>query len=83
MTTNTTKTITALLAAITLATSLTAFGGQAQAQPSWGWGVGAGIVAGTLIGAAAVNNAYYGYRDCHWVQRVDYWGNVRTFKVCD
>jgi hypothetical protein len=26
---------------------------------------------------------YYGYRECRWVQRVDAWGNLRTFKVCD
>ena len=78
------KTIAAALAALTLATTLTAFGGEAQARPRFGAGLGIGLAAGALIGAAAANSApYYGYRDCHWVQRVDYWGNVRTYKVCD
>ena len=76
------KIAAATLAALTLAT---AFGGQAQAHPRWGWGVGAGFAAGAIIGAAAASNSsyYYGYRDCHWVQRVDDWGNVRTYKVCN
>ena len=78
------KTIAAALAALTLATTFTAFGGQAQAHPRFGAGLGIGFAAGALIGAAAATNSYsYGYRDCHWVQRVDYWGNVRTYKVCD
>ena len=48
------KTLAAALAALTLAATLTAFGGQAQARPHFGhhgWGIGAGFVAGTLIGA--------------------------------
>ena len=56
------KTIAAALAALTLATTFTAIGGQAQAGPHFGhhgWGIGAGFVAGTLIGAAAASNAYY------------------------
>jgi len=78
------KTIATALAALTLATTFTAFGGEAQAHPRWGWGVGAGFAAGAIIGAAAASNSYtYGYRDCRWVQRVDYWGNVHTYKVCD
>jgi len=47
--------------------------------------VGAGIVAGTLIGAAAASNAYYddtAYA-CRYVGRYDRWGNLRTVKVCD
>ncbi len=82
------KTIAAAVAALTIATSLTAFNGQAQAH-HWGhhggWGIGAGFVAGTLIGAAAASNAYYdGYTECHYVKRFDAWGNyVRTVKVCD
>lgn len=81
------RTITAALAALTIAASLTAFGGQAQAHHfgHHGWGIGAGIVAGTLIGAAAASNVYYdGYADCHYVKRFDKWGNyIRTIKVCD
>ena len=82
------KTIAAAIAAITLATSRTAFSGQAQAH-HWGhhggWGIGAGIVAGTLIGSAVAANAYNdGYAECHYVKRFDRWGNyMRTVKVCD
>ncbi len=78
------KTIAIALTTLTLATTFTAFGSQAQAHGRLGWGIGAGIAAGAIIGAAAASNGYYyGYRDCHWVQRVDYWGNVHTYKVCD
>ena len=83
------KTIAAALAALTLATTFTAFGGQAQAGPHFGhhggWGIGAGIVAGTLIGAAAVSNAYT-YEptySCRYVGRYDRWGNWYRVKVCD
>src|SRR6185369_6547155 len=78
------KTIAAVFAALTLAASLTAVSSEAQAKPKWGW-VGAGVAAGALVGIAAANSyGYgYGYRDCRFIQRVDYWGNVRTIKVCD
>jgi hypothetical protein len=83
------KTIAAALAALTLATTFTAIGGQAQAGPHFGhhgWGIGAGIVAGTLIGAAAASSNVY-YDDtaysCRYVGRYDRWGNLRTVKVCD
>jgi uncharacterized membrane protein YfcA len=82
------KTIAAAITAIALATSLTAFIGQAQAH-HWGhhggWGIGAGIVAGTLIGSAVAANAYNdGYAECHYVKRFDRWGNyMRTVKICD
>ncbi len=82
------KTITAALAALTVAASVTAFSGQAQAK-HWnhGWGFGAAVAAGTLIGIAAANSgpAYVepGYSDCRYVARYDRWGNyVRTIKVC-
>jgi len=80
------KTIAAALAALTLATTFTAIGGEAQARPRWGWGVGAGIAAGVLIGAAAASNSSYyerGYRECRYVDRMDRWGNLYTVKVCD
>ena len=83
------KTIASALAALTLATTFTAIGGQAQAGPHFGhhgWGIGAGIVAGTLIGAAAASsNAYYDDTaySCRYVGRYDRWGNLRTVKVCD
>ncbi|MEI9804048.1 MAG: hypothetical protein WDN48_05790 [Pseudolabrys sp.] len=79
------KKITAALAALTLATTFTAIGGQAQAHPKFGHGLGFGIAAGTLIGIAAAN-AYYDapvYRECRYVDRMDRWGNVRTNKICD
>ena len=83
-----TKTIAAALAALTLATTFTAIGGEAQARPRFGTGIG--LAAGALIGIAA-SNAYAspgyvvdpGYRDCRYVDRLDRWGNVRTIKVCD
>jgi hypothetical protein len=81
------KTIAAALAVLTLATTFTAIGGQAQAHPHFGhgWGLGAGIVAGALIGAAAASNYYYAPADteCHHVGRYDRWGDLRTVRVCD
>ncbi len=58
--------------------------GQAQAHPHFGrgWGLGAGIVAGTLIGAAAASNYYYAPA-CRYVPAYDRWGNLRAVKVCD
>jgi hypothetical protein len=81
------KTIVAALAALTLATTFTAIGGQAQAHPHFGhgWGLGIGFAAGTLIGAAAASSYSYapGYTECHYVGRYDRWGNLRTVQVCD
>ena len=85
------KTLVAALAALTLATSVTAFSGQAQAGPHFGhrhgYGLGVAIAAGTLIGiAAATSGPTYeapGYADCRYVGRYDRWGNLRTVKVCD
>ena len=80
------KTIAAALAALTLATTFTAIGGEAQARPRFGAGLGIGLAAGALIGIAAASNSYYyapGYRECRYVDRLDRWGNVRTIKVCD
>lgn len=84
------KMIAAALAAVTLATALTAAGSDAQARPRFGAGLGIGLAAGALIGIAA-SNAYAGpayvvepgYRDCRYVERYDRWGNLRTVKVCD
>jgi hypothetical protein len=81
------KTLAAALAALTLAATFTAFGGQAQAHPHFGhhgWGLG-GFAAGALIGAAAASsNAYYvPVYACRYVGRYDRWGNLRTVKVCD
>ena len=47
-----TKTITAALAALTLATAFAATSGEAQAHPRWGWAVGAGVVTGAILGTA-------------------------------
>jgi hypothetical protein len=80
-----TKSIAAALAALTLATTFTAIGGEAQAKPKFGLGIG--VAAGALIGAAAVSaNSYYAaprYDECRFVNRVDRWGNVHTVKICD
>lgn len=91
------KTVTATLAALTLATTFAASG--AEARPRWGygyghrgWGVGAGVVgaiaAGAII-AGATRPAYgYGYyaapvRSCDMVERFDRWGNVIGYRrVC-
>ncbi len=91
------KTVTATLAALTLATTFAASG--AEARPRWGygyghrgWGVGAGVVgaiaAGAII-AGATRPAYgYGYyaapvRSCDLVERFDRWGNVIGYRrVC-
>jgi anaerobic C4-dicarboxylate transporter len=78
------KTAAAALAALTLATTFTAIGGEAQARPRFG--VGLGIATGLLVGAAVASNSYYyapGYRDCRYVERMDRWGNLRTIRVCD
>lgn len=79
------KTIAAALAALTLATTFTAIGGEAQARPRFGAGLGIGLAAGALIGIAAASNSYYapGYRECRYVERYDRWGNLRVIKVCD
>ena len=80
------KTIAAALAALTLATTFTAFGGEAQARPRFGGGLAIGLAAGALIGAAAASNSSYygpGYRECRYVERFDRWGNLRTIRVCD
>jgi hypothetical protein len=81
------KTIAAALAALTLATTLTAISGEAQAKPKFGPGLGIGFAAGALIGAAAVSaNSYYAaprYDECRFVNRVDRWGNVYAVKICD
>ena len=78
------KTLAATLAALTLATTLTAFGNEAQARPRWGL-IGAGIAAGTLIGIAAANSGpvYVRDVDCRFVERMDRWGNLYVVKVCD
>jgi hypothetical protein len=81
------KTIAAALAAITLATTFTAIGGEAQARPRFGAGLGIGLAAGALIGAAVASNAYaepaYGTAECRYAERFDRWGNLRMVKVCD
>lgn len=75
------------IAALALAATFTAIGSQAQAHPHFGhhgWGLGAGFVAGTLIGAAATSNYYNapGY-GCRYVGAYNRWGNLRTVRVCD
>lgn len=91
MTKFSTKTLTTALAALTLAATFAATSGEAQARPRFGTALGIGIVAGTLIGAAAASNAYGGpayisdpgYGDCRYVERYNRWGHLRVVKVCD
>jgi hypothetical protein len=89
------KTVTATLAALTLATTFIASG--AEARPRWGygygyghghrgWGIGAGVVgaiaAGAII-ASATRPAYGPVRSCDLVERFDRWGNVIGYRrVC-
>jgi hypothetical protein len=85
-----TKTLAAALAAVTLGTALIATSG-AEARPRFGAGLGVGLAVGALVGAAASTSAYAApgpvyvaepsYR-CHWEDRVNRWGYVRTVKVC-
>jgi NhaP-type Na+/H+ or K+/H+ antiporter len=84
-TTMTKSKITAVtLTALTLAGTLAATSGTAQAH-YWGTGVGIGIAAGALIGAAAVTSGPVyvtpGY-SCRLVERYDRWGNIRVIRVC-
>ena len=89
------KTVTATLAALTLATTMIASG--AEARPRWGygyghrgWGVGAGVVGAIAAGAiiAGATRPSYGYyaapvRSCDMVERFDRWGNVIGYRrVC-
>ncbi len=78
------KTLAAACTALTLATTFTAISGEAQARPHWGWSVGAGMAAGALIGMAAASAApvYGPVYNCHFEDRIDRWGNLRTVKVC-
>jgi anaerobic C4-dicarboxylate transporter len=80
-----TKTVTALIAALTLATALTFSAGQAQAHSHhFGPALGIGFAAGALIGAAAASSAYYAepVYECRYVERYDRWGRLRVVKVC-
>jgi hypothetical protein len=91
MTKFSTKTLATALAALTLAGTIAASSGEAQARPRFGTALGIGIIAGTLIGAAAASNAYAGpayvsdpgYGDCRYVERYNRWGHLRVVKVCD
>ncbi|SIQ57494.1 MULTISPECIES: hypothetical protein [unclassified Bosea (in: a-proteobacteria)] len=87
------KTLTATLAAATLAT--TVFASAAEARPRWGyryggWGVGAGVVGALAAGAiiAGATRPAYAYdpgpvRSCDLVERFDRWGNVIGYRrVC-
>ncbi len=85
------KTLTAGLAAVTLATGVAATSTPAAAwgyHHYWGWGAGAAI-AGLALGAAAAAATpyYYGYPACYLTSQpvVDYYGNIiryRHVRVC-
>ena len=79
MTPRTKKTVAGLLAAATIASSMTLFTSEAQAK-HWGWGgVGLGLAAGAMIGAAAAST----YDNCRPVDLYDRFGNyIRTVRRC-
>lgn len=78
------------IAVLTLTAVFATAASEAQARHRWGGaGFGVGLVAGTMIGAAAVNSYAEpaviepAYR-CRLVDRFDRWGNyLGTRKVCD
>lgn len=86
---STQKFIAAALAAATLAGSVVATTGQAQARN--GVGLGLGIVAGAVVAGAIANNAYAGptyvvreHRHCRWVRNYDGYGYyIGKTKVCN
>jgi len=80
------------IAAVTVVGGIAATTNQAEAR-RWGWGgpaVGAGIVAGALVGAAIASNAYArpravyvaGPRRCRVVRQYDGFGYWRPVRVC-
>jgi len=86
------KTLTAGIAAVTLASGVAATSTPAAAwgyYPYWGWGVGA-AAAGLALGAAAAAAAtpyYYGYGGCYITHKpvIDYYGHIiryRRVRVC-
>ena len=81
MTPRTKKTVAGLLAAATIASSMTLFTSEAQAR-HWGWGgVGLGLAAGAMIGAAAASTYDGSY--CRAVDVYDRFGNyIRTVRRC-
>jgi hypothetical protein len=83
MTTRLPKIATGLLAAATIAASLTAFASPAQAWHGHGFGFGLGFGAAAL-GAAAVASSYDGpYYNCTLVNKYDRFGNFRgTVRRC-
>jgi|HubBroStandDraft_4_1064222.scaffolds.fasta_scaffold73667_3 hypothetical protein len=83
MTTRLPKIASGLLAAATLAASLTAFTSPAQAWHGHGFGFGLGFGAAAL-GAAAVASSYDGpYDNCRLVNTYDRRGNfLGTVKRC-
>jgi hypothetical protein len=81
------KTITAALAALTLAASLAITSGQAQAHPKFGKGLQIGLAVGTAISVAAASDRYavpvYIDGECRYIERYDRRGRLRVFKVCE
>jgi hypothetical protein len=73
----TSKTLAAALAALTIATTIVAAGGEAQAR----FGFNLLGAAGAYADPAYAVNA--GYDECRFVDRTDRLGNVSTLKICD
>lgn len=87
MTSIKTKFVAVALAVATLAGSIGATTGTAEAGHR-GYGIGLGIAAGALIAGAATAHAYNGptyvsYERCKWVRQYDSYGYYTgTVKVC-
>jgi hypothetical protein len=75
-----TRIAAALIAALTLGTTVVAGSSQAQAH-HFGFG-GLGFAAGALIGSAAASDYVYAPR-CHWARQYNRFGDyIGTAKVC-
>jgi hypothetical protein len=80
------KIAAAAVAALTLTAVMAASTGQADAK-GFKPGFGFGLVAGTMIGAAAASGGPgyvdYGYRRCRWVRQFDEYGfYIGRARVC-
>lgn len=79
----------ALVASLTLATTMAAMTRPAAAWGGWGWGwgAGAGFLGGLALGTAIAGPHYYGYGypyygGCYVVRRpvYDYYGNFLGYR---
>jgi uncharacterized membrane protein len=72
------------LTALTLAGSLAATSGSAQAHSHWGTGVGIGSRrAARAVSSAYASPVYVTGPSCRLVTRYDRFGNARMIQVCN